>query len=707
MKKSILILILFIFSGFSVYSQKPEKSERKQSLGILDMASISSKAAETDLISVEHIAQVGGMPYSICTTLEEALQHQVLIFSAGPDANDLTSSERAMLQNYILHGGCVISNRLRDESLLSTFGLSTIETNNQRYRIIFDTSLHFDFFRMINEDYERTISIGKSEGHGSMNSSAYGIGTATVLARYDDGEAAITQNKLGAGAAYNIGIRFKNIILQSQLNLDIESERCYSNCFEPSSDVITLLIRDIYLNQVKYGVYKHTAPNNFKASLIITHDVCSNSAHEGMNAFADLEVEFGAKAMYTITTHEFADDVNGNNYTPHIDLIKQLVAKGMEIGSHSYGHFPDFGNEDIIPFGSLEGLPGDYNPRHIEESTIGASLLGETYVSKYLLEKDAGIQVRTFRSGHLQFPKKLVNALEMTGYDFNSSLTASDVLTSFPYYEQKDYSYSGGKTHILELPLLISDVFPDEPLDETNYMDKVAVWLDVAKKVADNNSFINLLIHPNRDYKVTAQRAFMEGLPKGIIALSPSEAGDFWNNRNTVTFSYQQVGHQMEIIIPDSCFPLDSKLSFIIHKGICFENALLRSESGAMIEGYNCSKYGNEDMIVYQQNATTAISSPRNETPGFIAGAAYPNPTSSEIHFPFILSDEAYIRVELFDMTGKKTQEIQQSYFTKGQHEIIARLNKNLNGLAFYSILIVSNGQVYKVSNKFLIHKCL
>jgi len=259
----------------------------------------------------------------------------------------------------------------------------------------------------------------------------------------------------------------------------------------------------------------------------------------------------------------------------------------------------------------------------------------------------------------------------------------------------------------LELPLLISDVFPDEPLDETNYMDKVAVWLDVAKKVADNNSFINLLIHPNRDYKVTAQRAFMEGLPKGIIALSPSEAGDFWNKRNAVTFSYQQVGHQMEIIIPDSCFPLDSKLSFIIHKGICFENALLRSESGAMIEGYNCSKYGNEDMIVYQQNATTAISSPRNETPGFIAGAAYPNPTSSEIHFPFILSDEAYIRVELFDMTGKKTQEIQQSYFAKGQHEIIARLNKNLNGLAFYSILIVSNGQVYKVSNKFLIHKCL
>jgi len=64
-------------------------------------------------------------------------------------------------------------------------------------------------------------------------------------------------------------------------------------------------------------------------------------------------------------------------------------------------------------------------------------VLGETEVSKLLLEQDFGTMCRSFRAGFLDFNPKLINALDTLGYAFNSTFSANDVLTDFPYLSVK------------------------------------------------------------------------------------------------------------------------------------------------------------------------------------------------------------------------------------------------------------------------------
>ncbi len=45
----------------------------------------------------------------------------------------------------------------------------------------------------------------------------------------------------------------------------------------------------------------------------------------------------------------------------------------------------------------------------------------------------SGQQTVSFRAGHLRVPASLPEALQRTGYRFDSSFTANDVLTDFPY----------------------------------------------------------------------------------------------------------------------------------------------------------------------------------------------------------------------------------------------------------------------------------
>jgi len=131
----------------------------------------------------------------------------------------------------------------------------------------------------------------------------------------------------------------------------------------------------------------------------------------------------------------------------------------------------------------------------------------------------------------------LVDGLEECGYEFNSTFSANDVLTNYPYYGHYNRSFSGDESSILEIPMTISDVFSSDPITNLNYPSKVATWLDVSTRYVNNYAPVTLLIHPNRMYKLQAQIDYVNGMPGNTEYMSMDLFGDYWKARDTVQFT--------------------------------------------------------------------------------------------------------------------------------------------------------------------------
>jgi len=157
-------------------------------------------------------------------------------------------------------------------------------------------------------------------------------------------------------------------------------------------------------------------------------------------------------------------------------------------------------------------------------------------VSKDLLETDHLTSIRSFRSGHLAYPDSLIMGLDESGYSYNSSNSANNVLTSFPYYAAKTRSFNTTMSSVIEIPLTISDVIDPADFNANDYTDDVNNWITVSEKYAANNSPITHLIHPNRQFKVDAMDDYYTRISSGILPYSFEDYGDFWAKRRELKF---------------------------------------------------------------------------------------------------------------------------------------------------------------------------
>jgi hypothetical protein len=69
----------------------------------------------------------------------------------------------------------------------------------------------------------------------------------------------------------------------------------------------------------------------------------------------------------------------------------------------------------------------------------------------------------------------------------------------------------------------------------------------------------------------------------------------------------------------------------------------------------------------------------------------YPNPFSGEVNFSFNLKEKSSIKIEIFDMTGRKVGCAAEGYFNAGTHTVtwsLSSTEKNQNGgIYFYRII--------------------
>ncbi len=647
---------------------------------VLNMTAYNAETNNSRFLSAYRIMQSAGLSFDTTSSLSTALNYPVVLVGSRILQTSFSNTERIQLVNYVLNGGVLIHSAVRDTQLFTLCGISASNSEDTLYSISFNSTLNTDLFRLVDDSLEQTISLGNRQSGPTFFSRYYDITSAQVLGTYQDGTSAFVYNNYGSGHVYTFGPDLRDIYYRGQLNFDINAQRTYSNGFEPSADVIMFIIRNAVAKHISNSVYKHSAPLNYSSCVLITHDVDSHTALDTMDVFATYEQAKGISAQYNITVRYFGDAWMQDFYTGSYTKIHNLISQGHILASHSVGHFPDFADDAIVPFGNFGNNMTNYNPSYNSGLTSNATVMGELEVSKNALEQDHNVVIKSFRAGHLAFPDSLIYGMHLLNYKYNSTNSSNDVLTNFPYTEPYIHSFSSTLSKVLEIPMTISDVFASDPITDTNYLQKVDVWNNVTRKYDANNSPTTLLIHPNRHYKLDAMQRYVDSLPAKCLVYGFEAYGEYWNKRDSLRFNSAVSGDSLKIMFTNNIsVPFQS---FIVDTtGI---NAVVFYNSTNTQLQFTSEVYQGNLKLYYPSGVIVGIN--KHNTHATVN--LFPNPTNDIM---YISSSEGFKDgfVQVFDLSGKilKTVNIPRpcNYFKIHTSELNA-------GIYFISV----EGKYYK-----------
>jgi peptidoglycan/xylan/chitin deacetylase (PgdA/CDA1 family) len=678
-----LLTLLFVLNFSLCYSAKNR-------VALFDLTTRNAESTAGNIFSVEHLLKVAGLPYQVTTNFSEALDSKLIIFSSNIEISTFTDAEVASIQDYINNGGVAFVTQLKDPRLYSTFGISAYSPlNTKHFSFHFNTSSSPEIFRWLNDNYEKNIILGDSVKYTDViGTRSYTLTTAMPLALFGDNTVGFSMNKAGQGYGYALGINFRDVVLRNQIIGSYNAGRSYSNGFEPGTDVFMLVIKGIYAHHNPFSAWKHTSGLNSQSSLIITHDVdATTSIRDMMNNFAAYEQANGIRATYFVTTHYMHDSLAKDFWTDYTDDVQKLKTFNHEIASHSVSHVPDFDNETIVP----EGSPGNtelmYAPFYNGHFSSNVTVHGETEVSKLLLERITGLTIRSYRTGYLLYNKKLLSILAQKNYIFNSSLSANNVLTAFPFLGHYDLSMSGDISNVLEIPNTISDVFMSDPINETNFSVKANTWINVQKRNAENFAPTILLIHPNRTWKVIAEQILIRGMADNTRIVPFEHFGDYWKARDAFLFDYQVSGDSViTIVIKNSSLPVQADLSLIIDNGQSAKAINVQDESENPITFLKSNWYDNGIILhstPFKESYTSfAYSTGTELTPPVL----YPNPNPGQFSIDFDLMSNGLVQMDIYNSTGSWVESPLNKELPVGHHSYSYKSLTLAAGIYYYRI---------------------
>jgi|JI10StandDraft_1071094.scaffolds.fasta_scaffold07089_6 hypothetical protein len=696
-----VFFLMFYFLLFICHSYMAQitASTNKRTVAILDLTVNNAESSEAEIFSITHILKTAGIPFLTTSNVNTAKNYGFIIASSKFDTNTFTATEKDSLISYVNKGGILIAPNMRDPYFNSLFGVSANLNSNARYTVSFNYFLGDPSFKWLNDTMEQTISLGRNTYTAVINSRNYTTAGAVSLAKFDDNTTAITKHNYGQGTSYALGFSFRNLVLTNQQNLDFNANRVYSNGFEPTSDALMLFIKGIYLAHAPRALWLHTSPFNSKTTLMITHDVDATSAYDTMQYYSDYENSVGIHTSYFFTTHYINDGLLSDFYNLNtIPKVQDVLNKGHIAGSHSVGHFPDFDDEAVFPLGVLGNTPTSYIPYNSGSgATTSGSVLGEVEVSKNILESNFGVLINTFRAGYLCFNDKIINALDTVGYTNSTTLSAADVLTNFPFQQHKDRSTSGALANVWEYPMTISDVFSSNPISNTNYSQKVAIWLDVINDNLDNNSPVVLLIHPTRRYKLTAQQDLINALPNGVFVTNMELFANYWQKRNLVSFNSTVSNDTLLITIPAASLPLDPMISFVVDNGqaLAYINAV--DDNGNPIQIIQSNFNTNDIILHFATYPVVGIRSLEKNWEETFYLNAFPNPTYSNCYITFKLDKLTKVKIEIINTLGNYLNVLSEDNLMEGWHNIPFTTSNLPAGIYFYKITIDSKSITKKL----------
>jgi len=483
------------------------------------------------MLGLLHALNEMGIPFFVTRDLDKALRHSLVIAYPGADGHTFDSQQVRQLSLHVSKGGSVLSFNVSTGSLKSLFGFHNAVPSRSRHRVMFTASTD-PIELYLNRPEEREVQLGNSKYDEIFWTNGYSSdGTSEVLAKFDDGTGALLRKKLGTGTSYLFGLSFQDVILRNQINRDYDAERHYANAFEPGSDVWMLALRAWYESTQPAAVRLGTIPDGKKSVLLLSHDVDWADSFDPALEFSAMEERHHVKSTFFIQT-KYVSDANSASFFAGKNLVdlKKIQAQGFSIGSHSVIHSRGFNKFEL---GAGTETLATYHPRGTGfDTATGANVFGEIRVSKQLLDGELPAQQTVFfRAGHLRVPPTMPEVLQRCGYLFDSSFTAPDVLTNFPYPLPLGLSFEE-ESSILEFPLTFEDEEPPR-LDL-----RVSDMLEVIRANAENQAINVILIHTNEArYKLKAEEDLLNQLPEAVIATDMLSFAKFWRAREHVTWT--------------------------------------------------------------------------------------------------------------------------------------------------------------------------
>lgn len=548
-----------------------------------------------NLYSIEYMAEIAGFPSFTTDNLGEALAGADMLLLSSPVKGgrqpSFAEEEIDALADWVAAGGVLVAPALDstlDGKLRDLFGVSEIKPYKKNHSFLNWTADRHPELVYFDEPEEREVNICNK----LINATEYMPGdNAVSLASYEDGTVAVVKNSVGDGAAYTVGLRWRDVIQRPQLNKD-DSSHPSSNVFVPGADIYSLFVRAIYVTAHPVAAWKYTVPDGYDAVLVPTHDCDSSTAYEEMYWMGDYEHSLGLNGHYFLTVHYYRDKGYMSQFynDVNIGLTKKLMSQGHTVGSHSIGHFPDFSKSERFPLNVVTEEEYALTADHDETTgiTTGGSTWAEIVLSKLILERDLGNNVRSFRSGHLCVNKHIPEALSIGDYDFSSCYTAGDVMCSTPFFTRKSNDWTGDLTNVLQMPLHFSDVFSKDKMTEDNWQEKPAIWYDIFNKLRGNYMSSIILIHPNRKWKMEAEKMLVEMMDlSGSGLYNFQDYGDFWIGRHNFEFDYVYLADEEKVIVRASAADIarNPSLGIMIEASAPVSDITLVDETGTVRPG--------------------------------------------------------------------------------------------------------------------------
>ncbi len=474
--------------------------------------------------------QAMGIPFFVTRDLGAALRHRLVILYPAVEGTTFDSAQSEAITAFVSNGGNVFAQNVLWGGFKLLFGFDNVTALRTRHKIVFDAAgsdAADPAFRYLNRPAEKEAPLGSPAITEVIWTNGYTAGTGTrTLARFDDGTAALLKHDTGKGHTYLIGVALSDVVLRNQQNRDYEAQRIYVNGFEPGTDIWLLLVRAWYEADSETGIRLGTIPLGKRSVLMLSHDVDWEYSFQPMLAFAGFEKSAGISSTFFVQT-KYIDDVNSHAFFfgTSLDVLRKVAAGESDIESHTVIHSKLF---NVVPLGTGEERYPSYRARATPDNAAqDATALGEVCVSKSLLDGElSGHETRFFRAGHLRVPPYLPEALVRCGYEFDSSFTAGDVLSNFPYTLDFDFGWTA-PSPIFEFPV----TFEDE--QQPPLLKRIPAILDVIEANAENGAPSVILIHSNNAQdKLEAERGILSGLPKDVLVGNMIDYARFWKARS-------------------------------------------------------------------------------------------------------------------------------------------------------------------------------
>ncbi len=496
----------------------------------LQVALLRTTVNEPPLAAVHALREMG-IPFFVTQNLSEALRHRLVILYASVDARTFTPADLEEIRRHVEAGASIFAFSATAGPQGALFGFREAAASKHRHLVRFergaDAALRY---------LDRPEALEIRLGSDSIPEIFWTLGYtpepgAAVFARFEDGTAALVRKRIGAGVVYLSGVSLLDGLLRGQTNRHFEAFRQYVNAFEPAGDVWMLILRAWYETLEPGAVRLATMPDGLRSVVLFTHDVDWEDSFPPMLDYARAETERGAHSLFFIQM-KYVNDANGHGYlTPaNLDVLRRVYSLGFPMGTHSIIHSRAFNHFEL---GTGRESYVNYTPRGTGANTAtGATVFGEVRVSRELLDGNVpGQRSIFFRAGHLRVPKSLPEALVRCGYEFDSSFTAPDVLTNFPYALTLGLEFDED-SGLYEFPVTIEDE-EEPPLDA-----RVDAAMEVFRANAANGAPSVVLIHPtDAKQKLRAEEAMLAGLPARTRAMDPLEFAQFWRARDRLEWS--------------------------------------------------------------------------------------------------------------------------------------------------------------------------